>query len=900
MTISMPPLNGSTTAPRVPFVQDLAVHGDRLAVVTADGELSYTQLAERVQACAERLGTARRLVLIAGVNRLDSLVTYLAALSAGHVALLATPAHAASVAARYDPDVVAGETGSESGGESGSEAGRIWRLDERRRTSMHDMHPDLALLMSTSGSTGSPKLVRLSHENVRSNAESIATYLGIRGTDRAATALPMHYCYGLSVINSHLARGAGIILTDLSVVDGCFWELFRQNRGTTFPGVPHTFDLLDRVGFADMDLPHLRYLTQAGGRLSADRVRYYAELGRERGWDLFVMYGQTEATARMAYLPPDLAAAHPDTIGVPIPGGSFTLRPLPDGDGPEPAELVYEGPNVMLGYAQTPADLSLPRTVTSLRTGDLARRTDAGLYQILGRRGRFVKLAGLRVDLQHVETLLADRGVAACCAGRDGELAIAVEGDHDPSQLARHVADVCTLPPRSVRVCLVERIPRLASGKPDYEAVLALPGSTTAVPAVPATDPGDPARPATTVSTEPADAAALRDLYARVLHRPDATEGCTFVSLGGDSLSYVEMSIRLEEALGHLPSGWHTTPIRDLAPRPRRRLFAGRSVDTSVLLRAAAIVAVVGTHAGLFTVLGGAHALLAVAGFNFARFRLGSRAGRGAGEASFARLPSSADRRRRLHQQLASIARIAVPSMLWIALATVLTGQYGVVNVFLLNGFLGSDTWTSDWHFWFVEILVYILVGLAILMAIPPVDRLERRFPFGFAVVLVAFGMLTRFELVELSVPYMLPAFWLFALGWAAARAATVSQRLLLTAVTVASVPGFFDNFPREAVMIGAIVLLLWTTHIPCPAMLSRIAGVLASASLYIYLVHWQVYPHLVAAHPGLAVFASLIAGIVLWRLTTHAMRFAAGVQAWIPYPSRPSRGPDGGGKMAP
>ena len=163
--------------------------------------------------------------------------------------------------------------------------------------------------------------------NLVSNAAAIAEYLGIRETDRAATTLPMSYCYGLSVIHSHLLRGAGLVLTDHSVVDDEFWELFRRHRGTTFAGVPYTFELLERVGAETLDLPHLRYVTQAGGQMPPERVRRFAELGRRQGWDLFVMYGATEATARMAYLPPQLASSHPGTIGGPIPGGSFTVEP---------------------------------------------------------------------------------------------------------------------------------------------------------------------------------------------------------------------------------------------------------------------------------------------------------------------------------------------------------------------------------------------------------------------------------------------------------------------------------------------------------------------------------------------------------------------------------------------
>ena len=344
----------------------------------------------------ERLGVERRLVLVTGGNAIDPIVTYLAALAGGHPVLLVPENDdllRESLIANYDPDVIADREGDQ------------WQLVERRHRSIHDLHPDLALLLCTSGSTGSPKLVRLSHENLQANADAIANYLDIASTDRSATTLPMHYCYGLSVINSHLSRGAGLVLTDLSVVERCFWELFEKNRCTSFAGVPYTFDLLDRIGFPDMVLPHLRYVTQAGGRLAPDRVAQYAELADRAGWDFFVMYGQTEATARMAYLPPKLAGLYPDAIGVPIPGGSFELEPVPECSDPETGELVYAGRNVMLGYAESSADLALGRTLDTLRTGDLARRGANGLYSVVGRRRRFIKVLGLRIDLPQAEAV---------------------------------------------------------------------------------------------------------------------------------------------------------------------------------------------------------------------------------------------------------------------------------------------------------------------------------------------------------------------------------------------------------------------------------------------------------------------------------------------------------------
>lgn len=762
--------------------------------------------------------------MLAGANTVDAVVAYLAALAGGHPLLLVTPGAADDLAAAYDPDVVLHPT-----------AGGLV-FEERRAASAHTPHPDLALLLSTSGSTGSPKLVRLSLDNLQANAEAIARYLDIRPTDRAATTLPMHYCYGLSVINSHLLRGAGLILTDLSVTDSCFWDLFRAQRGTAFAGVPYTFDLLDRVGFERLRLPDLRYVTQAGGRLAPDRVRRYAALGRRAGWDLFVMYGQTEATARMAYLPPELASTRPSAIGVPIPGGSFRLSPLPDGDAGT-GELVYSGPNVMLGYALGPADLSLGRTVDELHTGDIARRAPDGLYEIVGRCGQFAKLRGLRIDPRRVEELLDRHGVTGYCVGGDDELLVAAREPAEPARVRRLVVAGTGLPPGAVRVVAVAELPRLPSGKPDHGAVRAL-----ALPSV------------------PSPAGDLCALYAEVLDTDEVTPEHSFVSLGGDSLSYVEMSLRLERALGHLPADWHTTPIRSLrAPaRPRRR----HALDTTVALRALAIVLVVGTHATLFNLSGGAHLLLGVAGFNFARFHL-----------------TGARRGERLRHIGTSIRRIAVPSVVWIAAVMLVTGQYGLPSLFLLGGVFGPSPGWSGWHFWFVEALVYILAVAAALLAVPALDRLERRYPYGFPVGIVLIGLVTRYDLLGLREHYHLPSavrvFWLFAIGWAAAKAATVRQRALVTLAAVVTVPGYFDDLAREAVVLVGLVLLIWVPSLPSVRAVSRAAGVLAAGSLYIYLTHWQVYPRLDHHNALLAVAASLTAGLAYAALVARASRTA-------------------------
>ncbi|WP_066293944.1 AMP-binding protein [Arthrobacter sp. B6] len=835
-------MNPSLELAGVALAAGLARHGDRPAVLTGGSVLSYQELARRVDAFAARLGTARRLVVLAADNSVGSLVAYLAALASGHPLILAPAGNDAAIASlvsAYDPDVIV-RPGT---------AGDAWgepALEEVRPVTHHTFHPDLALLLSTSGSTGSPKLVRLSRENVQSNAEAIATYLDISADDRAATTLPMSYCYGLSVINSHLLRGAGIVLTDLSVVDPCFWQLFRNRRATSFAAVPYTFELLDRVGFTDMDLPDLRYVTQAGGRLDPGMVVRYAEHGRTHGWELFVMYGQTEATARMAYLPPDLAQSHPGAIGVPVPGGSFRIEPVP---GLEDGELVYSGPNVMLGYAETPADFAAGRTISELRTGDLARRNAVGLYEVVGRRSRFVKIVGLRIDLGRVEKMLHAMGVQAACAGTDRKLVAAVEGSHDTRLLAKTLAQDLGLPRASVEVHAVQSLPRLATGKTDYPAVLALatPAST------PAASGQDPAAPAGTGSaTAPED---VRRIFAEALEVEDIADDDTFVSLGGDSLSYVAASVRLEKALGNLPPDWHVTPVRDLAERARPRRGYRRFIaplETSIMLRAVAIVVIISTHVDLIRWPGTAHVLMVLAGYNFARFQL------------------AGDRLPRLRRQLHSVARIVVPTVVFIGAVMLLSDKfnYTPANLLLLNTMIGPAGWTDAWHFWFIEVLVYVLLAMTALLAVPWVHRTERRFPLAFPVALVGAGLLARYGLIGVDILHTRPVLWLFALGWAFARARTVPQRLALSAITALALPGYFGDPWREATILAGILLLAWLPALPVPAFLHRLIGVLASASLYVYVTHWVVFPDLKDNHPVLAVALSLAVGVVYWAVS--------------------------------
>ena len=373
-----------------------------------------------------------------------------------------------------------------------------------------------------------------------------------------------------------------------------------------------------------------------------------AWLDRTEGWgaDFYVMYGQTEATARMAYLPPALARRHPDAIGRAIPGGSLRLEPVAHdaasgdaGDLGDVGELVYRGPNVMLGYATSAADLALGAIVDELRTGDLARfRPGDGVYEIVGRRSRFVKPFGLRIDLDALQRSLATDVHDAdeiAVAGDDSGIAVLAPGAQTAAVDAAALA-IVGLPPASVAVRTDVPVPRTASGKIDESAVIAS-----------ARERHD-AQTDSTPSTE-----SVAAIYSSVLRRDHIADDDTFVALGGDSLSYIECSIRLEAALGRVPNDWHLTAVSALTPERRHRLAR---LDTTVVLRAIGICAVVATHMHLWFFPGGAHLLLAVVGFNLSSLpdadrRHGSTAHRRTADGSARRRPDGDMGRDRRHDR---------------------------------------------------------------------------------------------------------------------------------------------------------------------------------------------------------------------------------------------------------
>lgn len=332
------------------------------------------------------------------------------------------------------------------------------------------LHPDLALLLPTSGSTGSPKLVRHSYSNVDNNARNVAQFFEAGPTDRPVAILPMHYTMGLSVITSHLHAGSLILLVKNNLTDKSFWEFIKNNKATSFTGVPYSFEVLYRLRVFRMNLPDLKIFTQGGGKLREELFKEFAEFCKNTNRKFIATYGQTEGTARMAYLPAELATKKTGSIGNAIPNGKLSLI---DDNGSEIKEMeatgqmVYRGPNVTLGYAQRGEDLIKgDENKGVLFTGDIARRDADGCYYIIGRMKRFLKIYGFRIGLDELEHIIKSKYNIDCvCTGNDDHLKILITKEELKNDVKNLIADKTGLFHMAIEVSVIDEIPKNEAGK---------------------------------------------------------------------------------------------------------------------------------------------------------------------------------------------------------------------------------------------------------------------------------------------------------------------------------------------------------------------------------------------------------------------------------------------------
>ncbi|MBR2742884.1 MAG: AMP-binding protein [Clostridia bacterium] len=453
----------------------------REAFVSDDGlRLTYADLSDYIEKF-RRLQTGRTLSFCFCKNCPASAIGYLGFLNSGTVPLMldrkTDRALAARLVALYSPSYIYAPSDMADTFPGYERAGEIldYTLLKAAVQKSVVLNGDLALLLTTSGSTGSPKLVRQSYRNIESNARAIAEYLSLTPDERAVTTLPMNYTYGLSIINSHLLAGATVLFTDKPVIMKPFWDFMKRERATSFGGVPSTYELLKKIKFFKMDLPHLRYMTQAGGKLLPELHAEYAGWAAQHGKRFIVMYGQTEATARMGYLPWEYAQKKAGSMGRAIPGGRFSLIDAHGREINEPetvGELLYEGDNVTMGYAETPDDLSRgDERGGRLLTGDMAKRDADGFYYIVGRKKRFLKISGSRVNLDEIDRLVKSEfpGVDCASSGVDDKMRVYVTDESKTDEIRRWLSDKTHLRESAFSVMFIPEIPKNEAGKTLYE-----------------------------------------------------------------------------------------------------------------------------------------------------------------------------------------------------------------------------------------------------------------------------------------------------------------------------------------------------------------------------------------------------------------------------------------------
>jgi acyl-CoA synthetase (AMP-forming)/AMP-acid ligase II len=420
----------------------------RLVDGTTGASLEGAELAMRLTRIAdEQKAWPEGVALLLAPLSVDAAVTYAGLFAAGRPVALIDPALPAEtidlLISRYRPAAVIRETA-----EVGSGA---------------PVHPDLAVLLATSGSTGDPKLVRLSRAAILANAESIAVALDIDGNETAATTLPFFYSYGMSVLNSHLLRGARVVVTADGLISREFWGVVEREKVTSLAAVPYQYQMLKRLRFDPAKYPSLTTLTQAGGRLSTDLVADFHARMATTGGRMYVMYGQTEAGPRMATLPADRLGDKLGSAGIAIPGGRFEIDPH--------GEVLYHGPNVMMGYAESADDLVKPDELNGvLRTGDLGYLDDEGYLFITGRLKRIGKVFGVRVNLDDIERLAQGFGAVAAVSG-DDKVVIFTEDGTKLREIATALGDQLKLHPSGFDVRAIDALPLLGSGKIDYRTL---------------------------------------------------------------------------------------------------------------------------------------------------------------------------------------------------------------------------------------------------------------------------------------------------------------------------------------------------------------------------------------------------------------------------------------------
>lgn len=349
----------------------------------------------------------------------------------------------------------------------------LQHLKETYGDTGNDVHPQLSHLLPTSGSTGSPKLIRHCYENIEAAGLNISTFFELKETDRPLMVLPLYYTMGLSIVFSHFKVGATVLITGLNMTDAGFWRFLKDEHATSFTGVPYSYQILHLMRFYRMDLPNLELMTQGGGKMPKDLNLRFAEYCQEKGKRWIATYGQSECTARMAYLPAKWAIEKIGSIGIAVPNGELSLIDeaghaitTPHTEG----EMCYRGKNVTMGYATCAQDLMKgDERHGYIHTGDLAYFDEDGCYYIVGRLGRFLKLFGMRVGLDECEQIITTEcQTEVACVGTDEKMIVYITDETKKEIVKQTLVEKTHIVATSFELRVITEIPKNETGKKLY------------------------------------------------------------------------------------------------------------------------------------------------------------------------------------------------------------------------------------------------------------------------------------------------------------------------------------------------------------------------------------------------------------------------------------------------
>ena len=421
--------------------------------------LSFSDLVQRIDAIATRLALARSgLVLICPDQSIEAVTILLGAWRAGHAVFLYRPRSSEALAAAssvYRPCWTIAPASLMVDRQGATPLiGDYLAVAER---DPGPVDPDLALLLSTSGSMSAPRTVRVGGLNLGASLEQITQCLSPHPQDRMLLALPIAHIYGLTSLLSHLMVGATTILDRVSVLDPRFGLACEQYEVSTLPAVSFMLDMLRATAWRNGVPQSLRRLTHSGDRLGDATLAWAIDLQRQGVAAFYRMYGMTETSGRISVLAPEDLISHPGSVGRPVPGGAVRF---------DNGEIVFAGPNAGRGYAVSSDDLEVLPPAAEVHTGDLGHQDADGFLYLTGRRSRLAKILGVRISLDEVEAALASVADIAAVAGSEQIVLYAPLGAED-GVLRRldAVAEAFSIPRTQFMLRLVDDIPRTATGK---------------------------------------------------------------------------------------------------------------------------------------------------------------------------------------------------------------------------------------------------------------------------------------------------------------------------------------------------------------------------------------------------------------------------------------------------